>query len=282
LLSMVCDGTVRVGTDGDTVIRSHLRVDEILGSSMEGKLLSDKVPADERARLCTAFSTCRGDGHHRLPVVSLPTTLLRQDAPSVNADLFIVNHQPDAVSKCRSRLAADNTGFLLGLRLSPTSVLAPEESENAILANEDMRRGRRVSFDEDSISSNKSSTIEDAKGILKHRSAGSRSKCSDTGTRKRLPTLSQFDVPPNDGYLKESITSMLEELLAAFNFELVGCCRWHAHVHILSGWIQDMKTWRTCTATGPQRPRAGSAKIVQHSFTPTRTAHIAGYATRCR
>ena len=111
---------------------------------MEGTMLSDKVSADEGVRLGRAFSSCRGDGQQRPPVALLPTTFLRQPAPSFNADIFIVKQQQsNALLHCRSRMTADGPGFIIGLRRSPNSELAPEESYNANLTNEGIRHRPR-------------------------------------------------------------------------------------------------------------------------------------------
>lgn len=243
---------------------------------MEGRLLSESVAVTERARLQHAFSSCGVDGRetagHNPTVVLLPTTFLRQTAPPVNVDLFIVHRQPSfTISACgphspgssRCSAVAMTSAFLLGFRLCQTNEVTPVLHEGNNAATErsahgqsNRRRCRRVRFDEQSLVSD----ISEMSSQSSHSQAGSFGKGS--AIRKRGKTLfaeSSHAIPPilgfhtsEDGdYLRHCAESVLEDLLSSLNFELYGCCRWHMSLRLLSKWIDDMHPWRSCTDLWP-------------------------------
>jgi len=279
LLSMVCDATAWVDSDGDTVLRSNARLDEIMGSQMEGRLLSDRLSATEQCRIHSAFSRWNGDGQRTCggpTVVLLPTTFSPQASSTINVDLFIVKRRPSFAlvqsgspsSSClRLTALAMKSAFLLGFRLSPTADVTPESQNGNNVAIEKSangpsisRRHRHMRFDEERSISASDSKSGDSEAFV--RSSFSRpsgksprikrqAEVYHTEPPRRLPPLPDFTVS-QDEYLSNCAQSMLEDILTSFNFELNGCCQWHASLRVLSQWLNDMHTWYTCIEPWPK------------------------------
>jgi len=274
LLSMVCDATAWVDGDGDTVLRSNARLDEILGSRMEGRLLSGSVSATEHCRLQGAFLSCRVDWQQscdqRPTAVLLPTTFLRQTAPPINADLFIVHRRPNFALTIREKMrsscsrfsvlapARKSSAFLLGFRLSQITEVAPmpQDEEHAAATKKHPASGRRRHVRDSSVSESIEADSASLAGSL--RKGPCIRKCG-----KALPVQALQTIPPLNGfrvsdkrYFTACAQSILEDLLQSANLDLRGCCRWHASLRTLSKWVDEMHQWRACAEPWPAVPPA--------------------------
>ena len=77
LLSMVCDGIAWVDGDGDTIIRSSPRLNEILGPTWKGRGSPTKFPRVRAQGSGEHSQVAEAMGSSDPPVASLPTTFLR-------------------------------------------------------------------------------------------------------------------------------------------------------------------------------------------------------------
>eukprot|EP00747_Dinoflagellata_sp_TGD_P221182 gnl/TRDRNA2_/TRDRNA2_93054_c0_seq2.p1 gnl/TRDRNA2_/TRDRNA2_93054_c0~~gnl/TRDRNA2_/TRDRNA2_93054_c0_seq2.p1 ORF type:complete len:762 (+),score=96.95 gnl/TRDRNA2_/TRDRNA2_93054_c0_seq2:60-2345(+) len=136
LLSMVSDAVFWLATDGDTVLFSDKRLDNVMGKSMQGELLSHCIPECERERHRGILAGFTNEEPMTTTVRLLHTTLLRSAAPPATAELFIVDRRssfttrPNQTSGPGGKLglaAARHTrGFLIGLRLGQAAGAASD------------------------------------------------------------------------------------------------------------------------------------------------------------
>jgi len=121
LLSMVSDAAVWLGADGDSLLRSDGRFDELIGRNMKGGMLSDCFPQDfteaERQRLRRAFSLDSCSAMKEPPRL-IPTTLSCHPNVRINVDLFIVDRRTAMVNINRDGDPIAKLGFLVGIRIT--------------------------------------------------------------------------------------------------------------------------------------------------------------------
>uniref|UniRef100_A0A7S4WAD9 Protein kinase domain-containing protein n=1 Tax=Alexandrium monilatum TaxID=311494 RepID=A0A7S4WAD9_9DINO len=120
IISMLCDATVWLSDDGNTIVRADQRLNLILGRNVEGQRVDSILPPCEQERLQGGVSQARA-----APVL-LPSTLRSSTGRIISVDMFIVNRDINAKGE------KDQTpAFLIGLKISrepggeelPSSVL---------------------------------------------------------------------------------------------------------------------------------------------------------------
>jgi len=122
LATMICDAVCWVAQDGDEILRSDKRLNELLGVGTEGcgsvgRRLSEFLPDEEKLRLrsITAAPPCGGEAG---AVKLLPSTLRNLHGSLIQADIFVVD----------TRMEGQKWGFLLGFRV-PFPVPLPPNVE---------------------------------------------------------------------------------------------------------------------------------------------------------
>lgn len=125
LISMICDSSMHLSLDGETIIRSGPQFDSMMELSAKGTSLKSYLPGGEgeENRLTDAFARAR------LGPVALPVTLLSKRQVPHKMDLFIV---------CRREIDSDEVhnvfGFLVGIRIEQnTSGVIPPCLNESIL-----------------------------------------------------------------------------------------------------------------------------------------------------
>merc|ERR1711924_136506 len=115
LLAMVCDASLWLGADGDTVVRSENSFNAIIGCDAKDRRLSTFIVESEKVRLQAAIH--EHSMGHGSPVRLLTTTLVpAKGTLRMDADVFIVDrHHGVEVEDSESRC---ELGFLIGLRLA--------------------------------------------------------------------------------------------------------------------------------------------------------------------
>ena len=109
LLGMICDVSLWLATDADTIMRSDKRFDFILGRAMSGLSFCACIHEQQDGdleRVQAAFARAA-----QSPVL-IPATLQFMSGHGVNVDLFIVKRHGDDVN---------SAGFLVGIRSSEQS-----------------------------------------------------------------------------------------------------------------------------------------------------------------
>jgi len=88
MLAMLCDGSITLGQDANTILNSNQGFDYLMGRSMEGESLMKYIPESkkdqERERVRHAFGRAQAE-----PVL-IPTTLTSNVMGAQNMELFIV------------------------------------------------------------------------------------------------------------------------------------------------------------------------------------------------
>lgn len=225
LLAMVCDATLWLASDGDMITRSEHRFDAIIGCSAQNNQIIQYVPESEHARFRDVIE---GDGSGCCsPVRLLTTTLSRQNgAGRVDVDLFVVDR--------RKTITADpilqaTLGYLIGVRLS---------SPIGSCGEADAVNGTGTSPETGVIGDCRETETE-----LSIHSAVMPSmpaKTSQTGP----PFLPPFQV--SGTYLNEQILSVLYDLVATMNFDVVGCCAWHSAQSRLADLVLRLASSHAC------------------------------------
>lgn len=121
LISMLCDCSVRVAVDGDTLLRSSPHFDSLMQQTAEGtSLLSHILGKDhERSRIAEAF------GRAKQTPVALPVTFVSKELIPRQADVFIVRRR-----ELDSLVSSSDVGFLVGIRFEQVaSQVLPPASE---------------------------------------------------------------------------------------------------------------------------------------------------------
>merc|ERR1719454_967656 len=89
LIAMLCDSSLRMALDGDTILQSTPLFDNMLKQDAKGTPLKAHLPSgqEEAKRLAEAFARAR------LSPVALPVTFISMDQMAHRAELFIVRHR---------------------------------------------------------------------------------------------------------------------------------------------------------------------------------------------
>mmetsp|Transcript_122479 Transcript_122479/g.305859 ORF Transcript_122479/g.305859 Transcript_122479/m.305859 type:complete len:588 (-) Transcript_122479:30-1793(-) len=118
LVAMICDAVFWVAPNGDEILRSDSRLDELMGCSMLGRRLSDYMPSEEKTRFWSTTASSSSVRDRTLdPVSLLPSTLCGRQGALVKADIFIVDRRGSLPVTCE----AQQWGFLMGVRVSSSS-----------------------------------------------------------------------------------------------------------------------------------------------------------------
>jgi len=120
LLSMVCDAACWLAVDGNTILGSDPRLDEIFGCRVSGMQFSSFLPEEERNGFQSA-TTSAGAQPAQAPVVLLPSTLNGAGMHPHRVDLFIA----DIRAELDIAAEQDQPGFLVGIRLIVPDQVAP-------------------------------------------------------------------------------------------------------------------------------------------------------------
>jgi len=125
LLTMVCDASIWLSTDGNSIVRSDKHFDAMLGSAMLNESFIDCLPDLERGRVTKALQPESVASY--LPVRLLQTSIMRHSGAPLEVDLFIVNRQhPQSVC---------DLGYLVGVRCHNTESIASSAAEHESIDN---------------------------------------------------------------------------------------------------------------------------------------------------
>jgi len=120
LMAMLCDGSMTIGQDKDTILSSNGGFDHLMARSMKGESLMKYLPEnekhEERERVAQAFARAQKE-----PVL-IPTTLTCKETAATNVELFIVHHG----AMFESENTTLQTTYLVGIK----TVLQVERSED--------------------------------------------------------------------------------------------------------------------------------------------------------
>jgi len=113
LLSMLCDATAWLASDGDTVVRSETRFDAIVGHSALNECLSSFIPEEEQNR----FEVASTKSPASAPKLRVLTTTILNSITGVRADVdvFMVS-RTDESSEADPLVRVPR--YLVGVRLS--------------------------------------------------------------------------------------------------------------------------------------------------------------------
>jgi len=107
IISMLCDATVWLSDDGNTIVRADQRLNLILGRNVEGQRVDSILPPCEQERLQGGVSQARA-----APVL-LPSTLRSSMGRNIKVDMFIVGSRDMNAQGRKDQAPA----FLIGLRV---------------------------------------------------------------------------------------------------------------------------------------------------------------------
>jgi len=249
LLRTVCDATVWLAYDGDTVLRSSPRFDALAGVAMQGRRLSDLLPAREKGRVRHAFLFGPGaDGELAdAPAAILPSTLQSADDSCrlSEVELLIVDRR---LAFERVSTSCD-LGFLVGVRLSDAEDVS-EEKENFRQSPEapgHAREPKSGEESEDGVATASNSGSDDL-SVCEAGTANHPAEPVVHPTRPVAPRKAPLGAPwvASGEYLEECSLSQLEDLVSTWNFEVDGCCAWHSNIQLLRKFADRMSKWHSC------------------------------------
>jgi len=120
ILSVICDATFGLGADGDTILTADPKLEAILGSGLQGTVLSQKMKRLDAARLAVLIK-------ERSSAFNLVSdTTFQARVGRIDADLFVVNRrlQPNLQAGLTTPTDGDHAhtpSFFIGLRLRQPS-----------------------------------------------------------------------------------------------------------------------------------------------------------------
>jgi hypothetical protein len=239
LLNGICDASIWLSGNGDTVVRSERRFDAVVGRKMLNESLSNCLVASERERVMKAMHTqySGADG----PVRLLTTSLKSSSGAHVDMDMFIVDRRRQFLDDCHI------PAYLVGIRLHQSPEECPGVSAATGLTHASASSRCRAS------SQGLSGCLSESSIIVSHEEQDL------TGVGACLP-IAHPDFKPQDDtaeLLEFNIKAFLEEILGCLNFNLSGCCLWHASLEKLATLINEMRDIRSCCGGNPW-PAEGS------------------------
>jgi hypothetical protein len=283
LISMVCDGSVWLASDGDTVIQSEARLDAIVGHAVLNTCFSSLMSQPEQKRFWAAIHVkCQ---KYALPVRSLTTTLSNiSTGGKVDVDLFIADRCED-MDEMSPSLHAPR--YLVGVRLSGSfePATAPEAKHFSVDAERMPVKSSAISRKDQDVShtsfmSQTTRTFRvqsdvprcvsfgaesSADPLETIETASSSSRASSRNYVARKGILRERSLHPtgqalghcgpavghpfieSGKYLRDGSASLLEDLLSSWNFSVQGCCKWHANVHYLQSVLHDLRSLHKCS-----------------------------------
>mmetsp|Transcript_33608 Transcript_33608/g.85110 ORF Transcript_33608/g.85110 Transcript_33608/m.85110 type:complete len:643 (+) Transcript_33608:56-1984(+) len=126
LISRLCDsGGIWLAHDGDTVVSSDARFDEITGIPMAGTRLSQHLASVDDARKLEHALKMRPLQCLAEPVVLISVMLERSQMPPTKVDLFIADRRRSVSLANEAGLDSSQPGYLLGLRLADPFAVEP-------------------------------------------------------------------------------------------------------------------------------------------------------------
>ena len=206
----------------------------------------------ERGRVRNTFNAFKGfEGTQSFPVSLLTTVFKCAASLTRKVDLFIVDRRlAFTFGRTRYGPSCDQQGFLLGLRLADGDIEAPASQLDCTtdVGRLDVLRARTAAEvsdasasmpDTDSVSTSSAHSSSVRRGILKKSRFGS-------VPRRLGPPLGEPWVR-SDVYLDECSLSMLEDLVATWNFSYEGCCAWHAAINHLQDLVSKLPRFYDCS-----------------------------------
>jgi hypothetical protein len=177
LITMICDASVWIAADCETIVRSHKHFDGLLGMEMVGQRITTYL--EEPQVLQRALENASGSSRSSVQLIA--STLLGQESqPLTRVEMFIVDRREAFASTASLESSAwsarsERLGFLLGVRLvdpdSSEPALAPlKESEVAAPVELSQKLRKKVTPSE--------VTSVVTEGVDHLELAGARSQCS--------------------------------------------------------------------------------------------------------
>eukprot|EP00928_Gymnodinium_smaydae_P031807 TRINITY_DN23227_c0_g1_i1.p1 TRINITY_DN23227_c0_g1~~TRINITY_DN23227_c0_g1_i1.p1 ORF type:complete len:583 (+),score=51.71 TRINITY_DN23227_c0_g1_i1:47-1795(+) len=110
LTSMTCDATCWIAADKSTVKACDRRLDDLFGTDMTDKVLTDYIASEEEtARFArTIGNKCENDD---MPVTLLPINMRTEDNETLRLELYVVNHYVSAYES-----ALSERSYFIGVR----------------------------------------------------------------------------------------------------------------------------------------------------------------------
>jgi len=275
LLSMVCDSSVWLSGDGDTIIRSDNGFEAIVGAGAQGERLSNYILSEERERFRVFVSDIERLGSR---VGLLHTCLVSPSGigEANQVDLFLVDRQQGEASLSVGA-GSPMPSYLVGLRMSSAvgsgvdassgaEADVPFASDAFVLAC----AGAPAVTDMSEVSSMVGEVVCEKHAVqsfpmeARREAAASIAAATETFARscKPFPSVALHTKPPpctqfrpSSSYLRHVIMSVLQDLAECTNFQVISCCPWHSALLHLQQMCEDLGGVRKCPEWRPSAVR---------------------------